>query len=127
MRSRWPSTTTWLLRPGGVEDRVDEVDRLEAGDVTSEYVGLDVAERGQRAVLDAVGEGLEDLVLEVRARVRSHDLGAGLGGGLVEGDSEYVGLDAGGDERDLGAQVVRHLRRGVQRDRGPDHLGVRVR
>ncbi len=67
-------------------------------------------------MLDALGEGGQDLVLEVRARVRGDDLGAGLGGDAVEGDAQYVGLDTGRDEFDLGAQVVRDLRRRVQGD-----------
>ena len=58
-----------------------------------EDVGLDVAEGGLRAVLDAVGEGLQNLVLEVRARVGGGDLGALLVGELVVVDAEDVELD----------------------------------
>jgi hypothetical protein len=46
---------------------------------------------------------------------------------VMIGDTEHVHLDAGGNERDRRARMLRNTWRCVQRDRGPDILDVAVR
>ena len=58
-------------RPSRSADHAAEVAALEAGVLIGKNVGLDVAERRIRLVLDAVVEGLDDLLLKViAARMR---------------------------------------------------------
>src|SRR5690625_4809571 len=80
------------LRPGGVLDRLDEVDALEAGQGAGQHIGLDVAEGGVRAVLEPLAERRDDLVLEVRSRVGLDDGGPLLLGDRVVADAQDVEL-----------------------------------
>src|SRR5712691_5450024 len=62
-----------LPAPGGVADHAAEVAAGKMRILVREHVGLHVAERRLRLVLDAVVERLDDVFLEVRAaRVRMH-------------------------------------------------------
>src|SRR4051812_1202906 len=91
-----------LLGPVRVEDGVNEVDAREPGEKPPEDVGLDVAERGLRLVLDAIGECLKDLPLEVRPWMQGGD-GPAVGlAEVVVADAQYVVLHPGSDQRDLG-------------------------
>src|SRR3984957_15358781 len=86
--------------PGGAADHAAEVQRPERGILVRQHVGLDVAERRGRLVLDAVVEGLNDIVLEVRrARMRLHHSLALRGAEVTVGKAQYVHLDAGGQQR----------------------------
>src|SRR2546421_5845547 len=108
-----------LLGPGVALDDLDEIGTDETGHEMHEDVGVDRAEGGIRALLEAVGECGQDLSLEVRPRVRADH---GVDEGAIEvgvADAEHVGFHAGGDQSDLGLQVVRGFRGGVQRDAQP--------
>src|SRR5712692_666270 len=59
--------------PGGFSDDAAEIAAREERILVREHVGLDVAEGRLRLVLDAVVEGLDDVLLEMRAaRMRGH-------------------------------------------------------
>jgi hypothetical protein len=89
----------------GTADHLDEVAPDETGREVREHVGLDIAERRLRPVLDAVGERGEDLVLEVRPGVGGdHGVALGVGDSVVT-DAERVELHPTRDQRDLRPHV----------------------
>jgi hypothetical protein len=116
--------TLGLFRPLGTENDFDEVLACEAGDEVGENVVIHRPEGGVGAVFHAVGEGLQDVLLEVRPLVRGGDRADVLGPDLVEVEAEHVGLDAGGDEGDLGPEVFGDAGCGVQGDAQPDGAGL---
>lgn len=84
-----------------------------------EYVSVDRPECTFGTVLEAFGESLQDLILEIRARVSRGD---GVNVGLVEfavSDSEYVGLHTRCHQGDFGFQSGGDLGRRVQSDAFP--------
>src|SRR5258708_40045030 len=101
---------------------------MEVRVLVGEDVGLDVAERRVRLMLDPIVEGLDDVLLEMRRAGigRDHGLALRIREFLV-GDTEHVHLDASGDEGDDRVHVHGDTRRRVQRDRGPDELYVALR
>jgi hypothetical protein len=62
-----------LFRPGGVLDDLHEVRAAETGAEVLKHIGVDIAERGLRAVLVTLCESGQDLPLEVRPRVGGGD------------------------------------------------------
>lgn len=60
---------TVLLWPRVVADDLDQVGALVVGYEVAEYVCVDVAGGACRSVHVPVGEGIQDLILEVRTRV----------------------------------------------------------
>ena len=88
-----------------------------------EHVRVHRAVRRVRAVGEPVDEGLQELVLEVAARVcREHlvDLGRIQ---ILESQAQHVGQDAASRGGDLRPQPIGDPRRRVQRDRRPDGIG----
>src|SRR4051794_5270219 len=79
-----------LLRPVRGLDDVHEIGALIAGDETFQDVRLDVGERGLRLRGDAFGERLQDVALEVGARMQSDDLGPVGIADIVVSDAEHV-------------------------------------
>src|SRR6202162_1339485 len=87
--------------PGGAADDAAEIAAVEMRLLVRDDVGLDVAEGRIRLVLDAVVEGLDDVIFEM--------LGAGVG--LYDrlaleiavfgiGQPQHVHFDTRGNERD---------------------------
>ena len=99
---------------------------MEPGGEVGEDIRVDVAERGVGAVLCFLGEGRQDLAFEVGARVGVGDRGDVGGAQRSVVDTEHVGLDARGDQRDLGAEQLGDARCGVQGDGRPDVGGRRL-
>ncbi|MFZ2259133.1 MAG: hypothetical protein WAV52_00050 [Luteococcus japonicus] len=89
-----------------------------------QHVGLHIAEGRLRPVPDALGEGGQDAVLEVRTRMGRHHGGALLGRDRVVADAHHVQLHAAAHQLDLRRHVHRDLGRGVQRDGRPHPLGL---
>src|SRR4051794_31770637 len=85
-----PAIRAPLLGPGAALDDVHEVAALVARHEAFEDVGLDVAEGGLRPGRYAVGERLEDGLLEVGPRVQGGDLRAVGVADVVVSDAEHV-------------------------------------
>src|ERR1700680_2242870 len=115
----------YLAGPGRGADHAAEILGSEGGGLVGEHVGVDSAEGRLGIMVEAVGEGVDDLFLKATgARVRADD-GLALGlGELGKSDTEHVHLDAGGNERDDGMHVRWDAGRGVQSDRRPDRLDL---
>src|ERR1700683_534387 len=95
----WAAFTS--RRPSRSTDNAAEIAALETGVLIRKNVGLDVAECRVGLVLDAVVEGLDDVLLEaIAARMRLHhriSLGIAV---LGIGQTEHIHLDAGRDQGD---------------------------
>ena len=72
----------------------------------------------------AVIEGVEDPVLEVRARVGFHHGIPLLGGEVRQVHAEHVGFDTRADQCDLRGQELRNARGGVQGNGQPRVVGA---
>src|SRR5882757_5133073 len=86
---------TTSRRPSRSADHVAEVAALEGRVLVRKNVGLDVAEGRIRLALDAVIEGLNDVILEVTtARMRTdHRISLGIAI-LGIGEAEHIHLDS---------------------------------
>ena len=122
--SEWSSDGDRLFRPAVFEDDLDEVVADEVRIVMCQHVGVDVAEGAPWPVPVAVGERLQDAAFEIGPRVRHGDGVARLFGEVVAADAQHVGLDSGGDKRNLGVEELGNLGRGVQCDAQPDLAGI---
>src|SRR3954469_24618215 len=108
-----------LCRPGGVLDDVHEVGALIPRNEALEDIRLDVAERSFRLGGDAFSERLQNVALEIGARVQSGDLGTIGVADVVVSDAEHVVLHTSGDQAHLGFHELRDAGRGVQGNGGP--------
>ncbi len=96
--------------------------------LVGEDIGLDVAERRRRLVLDAVIECLDNVFLEVLAtRVRLHHRLALGGVVLIVSRSEHVHLHSSGHQGHNRVHVLRDARSCVQGYSRPDSIKVRWR
>src|SRR5271170_5563228 len=84
----------WSRRPSRSPDHAAEIAALECRVLVRKHVGLDVAECRVRLALDAVVEGLDDVLFEaIAARIRLHHripLGIAV---LGKGEAQYIHLD----------------------------------
>src|SRR5882757_8743169 len=114
-----------LPGPSGSSDHAAEIAADEVRILVREHVGLDVAEGRLRLVLDAVVEGLEDVLLKMPStRMRmNHSLALRVAVFGI-GQAEDIHLDAGGYQGDDRVHVLRDARRRVQGDRGPDRVDI---
>jgi hypothetical protein len=108
------------VRERGGGDQVAEVRPPVAGQHALQDVGLDVAERRLGLVGDAVGEGPDDVRLEVLARVGGQHLLPRVIRHLGETQPHHVQLYARRDQRHFRLFVPGDPGGGVQGDRIPD-------
>src|SRR5271156_4468127 len=100
--TRWPARL-WSRRPSRSPDHAAEIAALECRVLVRKHVGLDVAECRVRLALDAVVEGLDDVLFEAfAARIRlppRFSLGIAV---LGIGEPKYTHLDPRRNQRDHG-------------------------
>src|SRR5882757_5559842 len=114
-----------LPAPSGPSDHAAEIAAGEVRILVREHVGLDVAEGRLRLVLDAVIEGLDDVLLEMRSTGMCMDHRLALRVAVFGiGQAKYVHFDAGSHQSDDRVHVLRDARRRVQGDRGPDRIDI---
>src|SRR3982074_2285220 len=118
-------TRRGLRSPGGGADHAAEIAAPEGRILIRKNIGLHIAERRLRLVLNAVIEGLDDVLLEViRTRVRTYD-GLPLRIAVFGiSQAKYVHFDARRQERDDRVHVLRDAGCCMQRDRCPDSVNL---
>src|SRR5437016_7315198 len=110
------SMKTWrgLPAPGGAADHSAEIAAGEVRILVREYVGLHIAERCLRLVLDAVVERLDDIFLEMRSTRMGMRHGLALRVAVFGiGQAKHVHFDAARHQSYDGMHVLRYSRRRV--------------
>ena len=114
----------WKGRRG---NQVAGVGASKAGDVTFTHTGVHGAICGTGLVRKAGEVRLNEILLEVLARVPGHDLIAKLRRKLIEASPEHIEEHTRIEQCYFGTHVPSNARRGVQRNGLPHSLNLLLR